>query len=390
MDPLNQTTPTTTPAAAPPASTTVTSGTPAPSSQSSASGPGSSGTVPGSGTTNPTPAVPTAAPAQAPTGFGAGNSPATQGLNPAAPAAGQPAQQPAAPSFDEQFTQRYGMHPSQAQLLMQMGYRQYAGQQGNPAAQPQAGQPQPARPSNPWGVPEFDQRLLNFVSRDPATGQLTVLPGGPPDAALRVQQYQEAFREAHRKLIENPQEALGEIVEQRAQQLFDRMFQQRFGAQQQQQAAQQLLQENSDWLYERGQDGNVQQRFDPASGQMRPVLSQWGQFYARQVQQLQQAGVTDSRMQHQLAVQAIQTHLYQAQLRQFQAQQAGQTQQQQFVQQAAAAQPGGAQPTPSHLTPPAPAQGMTLRDRMMASMNQNGLTDEMLAQQLRSPMGSAA
>jgi hypothetical protein len=186
---------------------TTNAGTPAQTTpagagvQGSASGPGSSGVGGGSGTPNPTPAVTPnqspaagAQPAGTP-GFNAASSPATQAAAAAQGQAGQagatnivPAAQPPQYDFDGEFQKRYGVHPSQAQLLMQMGYRQYVGQQ-QAALPAQAGQAQPQ--AHPWGIPQFDERLLQYVEKDPATGQLRVLPGGPPDAAIQVQKYHE-------------------------------------------------------------------------------------------------------------------------------------------------------------------------------------------------------
>jgi hypothetical protein len=367
---------------------TTTSGAETPSApttppggvQGSASGPVSSGGGGGSGTTNPTPAVtPTQAPAATPAspttqgGFTAANSPATQAAGQtgqagqATPTNIVPTQAPQA-TFDDQFRQRYGMEPAQANMLLTLGWRAYQGQGGqaaNPQAQP-GGQPAAAR--HPWDIPQIDRRLLSMVEKDPTTGALRPLPGAPPDAALQVQKYLDARQAAVDGLFENPMQALRPIVTELARAEADRIVQERMGGVQAQGQVNAIIQQNSEWLFQKDQNGHVQRQFNPATGQQVPVLSPVGRFYAEKVQQLHKMGVTDPAAQHEMAVMYTRQALADVQARQSQAQQQGQQQGQQFVAGAAAGLTGNPHPQPAPSTNPAgepPLTSATLREVMM-------------------------
>lgn len=273
----------------------------------------------------------------------------------------------------EQF-QRY-------QHLIPLGYRAYqqAGAPGQPQAQP--GQPQ-APATNVFGLPtNFDFNLLNYVTRDPQSGQLVALPGGPPDAAIRVQQYQETLQRAQRDFWQNPEQFLGKLIEERAQKVAERQYQERFQGHQQAQQADNILTQNAGWLFEQGQDGRPATQFDPASGQHKPVLTQFGRLYAQAVANLEGQGVRDPNVQHRFALAQVQNIALQAQLRQQQAPQQGQQQAQQFVNQAAVAPPGVMHPPAQTVTPTEPPQGFDIRARMKALMDGNGITEQVFQQQ---------
>lgn len=358
----------TTPAATPaPAAAPPTPSAPAtpPAAPSSASGPGFSGVASGSGTPNPTPSVPPTTP-----GFNAASAPA----QPAVPA-------PAAPDFNSQFQQQFGMTRDQAQMLISMGYKTYQGQQTPPAA---ALQPQPgaaaAQPANPFGLPKFDTGLLSMVGRDPATGQLVNLPGAPPDAAWQVQQYQEKLRDVQTQFWQDPMKFLGDQVKAQVQAEAQRVYEQQFGGFQQQQATDRILQDNSSWLFATDAQGQVQQQFNPATGRMERQLSPYGQFYAQQVQRLVAQGVRDPQAQHEYATQALQNALMIQERQRQQAPAAGAAAGQNFTQQAAANQLPAAPPPSVNLPPAAP--GVSLRERMRQNLDANGLSNEVISQQL--------
>lgn len=369
MEPTAGAAATSPPPTAPPSSSTSPPPPPAAPAggQSSGSGSGTPGVTPQPGTT----------PAGGTPGFTAGASPATQ-----AAAAVQPVQ-PQTLNFESEFSRRYGMSPDQAQMLMSIGYRHSAGQpgQGQPT-QPAPTQPQ--TPANPFGLPTFDTNLLNHVARDPATGQLVNLPGAPIDAAFQVAKYQEQLKAVQTQFWQNPQQYLAPLIAAEAKKIAGEVYQQQFGGYKSQETATQILQQNADWLYARDASGQPQQQFDPATGQNRQVLSAYGRFYAQQVQQIAKAGVSDPQMQHTLAVQALQNALFVQQQAAAKAGQQGAAAGQQFLQgQAAASVP----PPPANVPPPTPAPGESLRDRMRRQFEGNGLTDQVVLNQIANRAG---
>lgn len=345
-----------------------------------------------------TPAAPSAPPASAP-GSGPGIAggaapPAGAGAPSGGVAAGNPngQQLPAAPvnpyaGLDPAAQQQMLTWRQQAeqfqryQHLIPLGYRAYqqAGAPGQPAAGPQ-GQAEPQ--TNVFGLPKsFDFNLLNYVQRDPQTGQLMTLPGGPPDAAIQVQKYQETLQKAQRDFWHDPEQFIGKLVEEKARKVAQEQYEQRFQGHQQSQQANSILQQNAGWLFEQSQDGRPQTQFDPATGQHKPVLSQFGRLYAQAVASLESQGVRDPQTQHQFALAQVQNIALQAQLRQQQAPQQGQQAAQGFVNQAAQAPPGVMHPPAPSVTPTEPPQGFSLRDRMKQLMDGGGITEQVFQQQ---------
>lgn len=368
--------------ASPPAATSPPPAAPAPASPPPpaspptvpASGPGTSGTVPASGTTNPTPAVPQTAPVSVP-GFNAGSSPATQATQPTMPAAAQQ------PDFGTQFQQQFGMGIDQAKLLLSMGYQAYQ-RAGQPASPPPAAA-QPPTPANPFGLPQFDHRLLSLVGKD-QNGNLVPLPGAPPDAVVKIQEYQEAFRKAQQDFFTDPMKALAPLIQQEAQKVAQQLYQQQYQQQQTATFAEQTVQENKDWLFEKNAQGGVQMRFDPATGREVAILTPLGNFYNQQLLAARQSGIENPQARHQYAIAQVQNALYQQRLQQLQAPAAGQQAAQQFVQ-TQAQHPPAAAPAPA-VIPVQPTQ-TSLRDAMRASFQQNGLSDDAVVQQINRRAG---
>lgn len=333
----------------------------------------------------PTPSVP-ATPATPSPAAGSGSTGAAAGSGALAQTPGAPATPAPAPTYTaEQFTalQRQLDQYKQYEPYIHLGYQAYQRGQQTPAAPANPAAPaQPAAPAHPWGLPQFDFALLNLVAKDPQTGGLVNLPGAPPDAAFRVQQYQEQLQKAQRELFADPHKALRPIVEAIAQEVANKQYDQRFTGHQQTQQAEQILAQNEGWLYERGQDGQAATQFNPATGQHVPVLSAAGKFYAQQITYAERQGIADPRVQHEFAIGRVKTALYEAQQRQQAAPAAGQQAAQQFVQGAAAAA-AAASPPPNPAAPaPALPQTLTLRDRLMQQFQSQGLTDAAVVSQV--------
>lgn len=240
--------------------------------------------------------------------------------------------------------------------------QQYLRQQGQPA--------QPATPTRqPWEAPEFDKRWGSLVDQDPTTGLYTSKQGVPHEIAQKVN----AYVEWKDKYDANPAAVLNQMVEAKATEIAQRIYQQQSGVQQREASINQIVQENHSWLYQRGPDGNVVTDY-----QGRPMPTPHGAAYIQQLQVVRNMGVTDPRQQNQLAIQLVRGQLAEA---------------------AANAQhaPGGAQIPPTHLqaqpnvnplqalsgqqraatpgaTDPSTA-GMSLREIMMAEMRREGVTD---------------
>lgn len=264
-------------------------------------------------------------------------------------------------------------------MLMRMGYQQYQGQQTQPA--PTLAPATPAQP-NIFGLPQFDEKLLNFVAKDPATGQLMNLPGAPLDAAFRVQEYMDNLRQVQSKFFTDPMQFLEKpvaaLVEKRAQELYQKQFSQH----QQQGTAERILEENKSWLFEVDANGQQVRQWNPATGQESPVLSQWGRYYHQCIQQVAAHGITDPVALNQYAIQMCENAALRAKFQQSQAAPAGNAAAQQFLN-GAAGHPTPAHPAAPNPPPPAqPAVPFSIKDRMRQLMDANGIDDKALQQQL--------
>jgi hypothetical protein len=250
------------------------------------------------------------------------------------------------------------------QLAPHAGRLQQFLQQGQPQ------QPQQAE-TNPWEAPEFDDRWLQLVDRDPSTGIYIAKPGADPAYAAKVN----AFAEWKQKFDRNPASVLNGMVEARAKAIADQQFDARFAARERESTVRAIVQENSQWLYQRGQDGAPVRDY---LGQ--PMLSPVGSRYMHHLGIIRSMGVTDPRHQDTLAKQAVQAEHYASQA------------------QAAAAKNGQANPqtraatnnppvNPIQTAPisqrrvhphdtPESTAGKSLSDMMRAALTDEGVTDQ--------------
>ena len=253
--------------------------------------------------------------------------------------------------------------------LAQMGYTAY--QQQQQAARQQAAAAQDAAAKKSWfNVPQFDQNLMNFLERDPATGEVRAKPGAPPNAVAEFTAYQRGLQEVQANFWSNPQAALAGPMEQIAQRVAAQIVQQQMGGYQQSQVAERLIVADASWIFTNGSGGQ---------------LSDYGRAYQGYVNQLDQMGVRDPATVHEHAKSLVQRdHMLAERQRQAaggQQQQVAQAQQQNFLQ----AQGGGGTPaTPAPVggsQQPGMPQGlpggrqMSLKEQMAARFNQNGIND---------------
>lgn len=275
------------------------------------------------------------------------------------------------------------MDPATLRSMATLGYQQYtrSGQQ-QPAAAPAPAAP--AQPKNPFGLPEFDRRLLNFVTNGP--NGIEALPGAPPDAAFRVQEFKEKLLDAQYRFFENPRQFLQDMIREEAKTQAAEVYEKQFGGHQAQTAAQQIVQENSSWLFEQD-NGQPRMQFNPATGREEQVLTPWGRYYAQCLKQVESSGVSDPAAQHRFAQSMVENAAMRAKMQQTNAPAAGQAAAQQFLNGAAGqplSPPAPAAPTP----PPAPSYRDTVNPDLYGNMTRNfaahGLTDEVVRQQIAS------
>lgn len=264
----------------------------------------------------------------------------------------------------------------QAQRAQQSDFHARLGQQLAPHAsqiqgylQQQAqAQPNPQAPK-PWEAPEFDERWLQLVDRDPATGIYVAKPGADPAYAQKVN----AFAEWKQKYDRNPAAVLNAMVEERARTIADERFDARYAERERQSAINSIVSQNAEWMYARDATGNLARDY---MGQ--PQLSPVGAMYVKQLQAVKQAGVTDPRMQDRLAKQLVQAEHYAMQ----QQQNPGNPQnpQRQAATNAPPVNPGQAQPPSQRRVNPGAtepsATGKTLSDMLRESLAAEGVTDD--------------
>lgn len=289
---------------------------------------------------------------------------------------------PAPPSFDQQIRQQFGMDPATLRSMATLGYQQYQ-RQSQPQPAPNANPATPAQPKNPFGLPDFDRRYLSFVTNGP--NGLEPIPGAPPDAVYKVQEYREKLLDAQYRFFENPRQFLQDMIREEAKSQAAEVYQERFTGHQAQTAAQRIVEENSSWLFEHD-NGQARMQFNPATGREERMLSPWGRYYSQCLQQANSAGVTDPTMQHQWAQSMVENAALRQRLQANGAPAAGQAAAQQFLN-GAAGQPTSPPPVAAP-TPPAPSYREAVNPDLAGTMSRNfaahGLTDEVVRQQILS------
>jgi len=181
-------------------------------------------------------------------------------------------------------------------------------QQGTPPA-PQHGQGgQPAKPGNPFGLPEYDPSWAQLIQKNAVTGEFEPVPGAPPDIVHRVLGYERKLRDVQAKFWQNPAEALGPILAETIKPLLQQHVQQNLGAMQDQQAAQQFVAQNGAWLYQKNPQG--QPIIDPLTQQ--PILSAQGASFRQHLERAAQYGITSQAAQIDYAVNQTRAEILQA------------------------------------------------------------------------------
>jgi hypothetical protein len=139
--------------------------------------------------------------------------------------------------------------------------------------------------------PPLDDRYLSMVEMDPQTGLAYGKPGTPAaivDAVNKRITWQKDFNN-------NPIRFFDQHVQSQVPTLIEKAVQQQMAQYQQQQTVDTILRDNAAWLYARDQSGNM------LRGPQGYVPTPQGQRYIQHVQTLSRAGVSDPRIQDQIA-----------------------------------------------------------------------------------------
>lgn len=124
-------------------------------------------------------------------------------------------------------------------------------QQAQQQAMPQ---PQKAEESPWWNPPKVRDAYRQYLVRD-ENGREVISPDAPLDARHALSEYQAYKANFAQKFLEDPQAALGPMVEKVAVERAESIVQERLGRMQEEQFVASLEQQNSDWLYD--QNGNA-------------------------------------------------------------------------------------------------------------------------------------
>jgi hypothetical protein len=129
--------------------------------------------------------------------------------------------------------------------------QQHAERTGYPPAQQQ----KQAEPEESWwNPPKIRDAYKQYLSKD-EQGRDVIDPSAPLDARHALTEYLQHRAEFAKKFLDNPQEALGPMVERVAQQRAESIVSQQIGQMKEEAYVSSLEQQNADWLYDRS--GNV-------------------------------------------------------------------------------------------------------------------------------------
>ena len=191
-----------------------------------------------------------------------------------------------------------------------------------------AGGAQPEKPKQSWwNPPEVKESYKQYLVRDPETGKDVIHPDAPLDARNALAEYQSFKTNFAKTFLEDPEKALGPMVEGRAKEIAETIVNQALKQRDNESFVDQIRDTNSDWLFD--QQGNVTPE---------------GLAVHKYVEQARGMGIASPQDRWQYARDRVEHELL---LRDFEArQQAGQFAQQRPMPQQFAQQPQPQQPDP--------------------------------------------
>jgi hypothetical protein len=251
-----------------------------------------------------------------------------------APAASSEPSAPAAPQepdWREHLSKQWGLDPQgfqspnqaidyslQALVTMQQEreayqarlaqYEQQLAAFSQPAAPVQA-QPAPQQPEPLWNPPEYDPTWNRFLQMNPTTGLYEPVSKDVvnPEIVRKANERAAWERKWQTEFANNPFEFIKKGMQDEFKKAKEEAYQQaveyfqQFQSQQTlQQSVQSTVQNHSEWLYQKDALGNV-----GLDAQGRPLLTEKGKSYAQAVETLARSGVSDPKVQDQLALQLI-------------------------------------------------------------------------------------
>lgn len=132
-------------------------------------------------------------------------------------------------------------------------FEKWKASQSQQQAAPQQPVQQQAEPGW-WNPPQVKDSYKRYLTRD-EQGREVISPDAPIDARAALEDYMTYRAEFAQKFLDNPEQALGGMVEKIAAQRAENIIEQRLGRMQDENYVASLEEENKDWLYD--ENGNV-------------------------------------------------------------------------------------------------------------------------------------
>lgn len=241
----------------------------------------------------------------------------------------------------------------------------------NPSAPPSAPQAQPkAEQASWWNPPQIKDSYRRYLTRD-ENGREVIDPNAPLDARAALEEYMDFRAGFAQRFLDNPEQALGPMVEKVAVERAQQIVEQRLSRMQDEQYVSGLERENRDWLYD--EKGNA---------------SAEGLAVQKYIGDAKSLGISGAQARWDYATKMVERDLLLANLRQ--SQQQAQQMPMQPIQQQVPQQPTAEQQnmeflrqqamrTPSQRSVAAttnartPQRPMTFEERLMAAAQEEGL-----------------
>jgi hypothetical protein len=201
-------------------------------------------------------------------------------------------------------------------------YNQWKAAQKAGAVQPQAAPAQQAKPDSWWNPPKIKDGYRQYLTRD-AEGREVVADHAPLEAKAQLQEWMAYRADFARKFLDNPEEALGPMVQNIAERRAAELVEKQVTLQRREQFVKDIEDQNKGWLYE-----NPETR----------MASREGLIVQKYIEDAKAMGVTDPESRWNISVAMLERDLALQVL-------------QQMVDQQQQGQPAQ-QPTPSQPAPP--------------------------------------
>lgn len=231
---------------------------------------------------------------------------------PGTPITAAPPAPPPAPPVDttqQQLAQvQAELNAAQQQLMANRAYiqlgQQAAAQRLQQNAQPQQASQQPQ--TNALGVVKFDPALLQFITTD-ANGNYAATPGAPPGTLELFMQNRAQTAHALRRIAEDPEGALGTIIEKRSREIANAELQKQLQEERRATEIRSVVSEISPWAFARDAQGQEIQQFNYVTQQYEPVLTPQGHAYNQALMMAENYGVQSARQRHDFAMRILQS-----------------------------------------------------------------------------------